>query len=386
MNETLAMCWLGSQNFVSLRCRHDLIQAFGTALKVYEGEDWAYEQTGLLKEEGRRELLRSKGNFEEVWESQFEKFDHRVLVLGEKDFPVHLAHISTPPLILYGLGNPDEDLFNKTLAIVGSRRASIQGMANTKRVAEELVQSGLTIVSGLALGIDTQAHMGALDGGGRTVAVLGSGLDVCYPKENQRLMENIVEQGGMVLSEFPPGTLPLRSHFPQRNRIISGLSLGVLVAEAEKKSGSLLTARHAGEQGREVYAFPGDLHRYNTYGSNKLIQDGAKLVLSSRDVLEDILPMFPKERFVQSVEPTKEPMIAKPQVGHPLSPGELEILGRIRRGMETVDDLYEGVERSFGEFLSQLTGLELKGKIIVQGGRCTLVHGSKLENETFFGL
>jgi DNA processing protein len=205
---------------------------------------------------------------------------------GADRYPVLLAEIADPPLALWGLGDPAV-LATPCLAIVGSRAASPYGLEVASRLAGELAAAGLTIVSGLARGVDSAGHRGTL-AHGRTVAVLGSGVDVIYPREHAPLAAEIVARGGAMLSELPPGSVPRREHFPRRNRLISGLSLGVLVIEASERSGSLQTARFAAEQGREVLAVPGSILGERHRGTHALLRDGAILVEQAADVLNEI--------------------------------------------------------------------------------------------------
>jgi DNA processing protein len=217
-----------------------------------------------------------------------ERPGHRVLALGEPGYPELLGYIPDPPLLLYIKGRV-ELLAAPMLAMVGSRNASLQGKANAQAFAEALSGAGLCIVSGLALGIDAAAHEGALvgarSGGGSTVAVVGTGPDLVYPVRNRGLCERIAAQG-CIVSEYPVGTPPLPGNFPKRNRIISGLAAGVLVVEAAAQSGSLITARQAAEQGRDVFALPGSIHAALAKGCHILIREGAKLVDTAADVLE----------------------------------------------------------------------------------------------------
>lgn len=214
---------------------------------------------------------------------------HAVLALGEPGYPPLLAQIPDPPLLLYIRGDVRR-LSRPALAVVGSRNATVQGRANAHGFAQALAGAGLTIVSGLALGIDAAAHEGALAAGGEpaggTVAVVGTGPDLVYPARNRALCERILAGGGCIVSEYPVGTPPLPANFPKRNRIISGLSAGVLVVEAAAQSGSLITARQAAEQGRDVFAIPGSIHAALAKGCHLLIREGAKLVDTAQDVLE----------------------------------------------------------------------------------------------------
>lgn len=209
-----------------------------------------------------------------------------VLTLADADYPQHLLTISDPPMLLYLKGR--RDLLNiPALAVVGSRNASPQGLGNAEAFAETLSQGGLCVVSGMAHGIDAAAHRGGLRGGGSSLAVVGTGLDKVYPAANRDLAHQLARTGA-ILSEFPLGTPPLAPNFPRRNRLISGLSLGTLVVEASLQSGSLITARMALEQGREVFAIPGSIHAPQSKGCHYLIKQGAKLVESAQDILEEL--------------------------------------------------------------------------------------------------
>jgi DNA processing protein len=211
----------------------------------------------------------------------------RVLTLGDPDYPARLLDTADPPLLLFVQGRPDALTQAMRLAVVGSRNPTPQGEQNARAFAHALAEAGLCIVSGLALGVDGAAHEGALAGGGFTLAVVGTGLDRVYPSRHRALAHRIAEHGALI-SEYPLGTPPLAHHFPQRNRIIAGLGLGTLVVEAALQSGSLITARLAAEQGSEVFAIPGSIHSPLSRGCHALIRQGAKLVESAQDVLEDL--------------------------------------------------------------------------------------------------
>jgi DNA processing protein len=214
---------------------------------------------------------------------------HHFVPLGSPRYPSLLANVPDAPLGLLVRGDLDA-LSSPQLAIVGSRNPTRAGLDNARRFAAHLARSGLTITSGLAIGIDAAAHRGALEGGGQTLAVCGTGLDIDYPRANAELAEEIAS-GGALVSEFPLGTPASKSNFPRRNRIISGLSLGTLVVEAAVRSGSLITARLAAEQGREVFAMPGSIHNALARGCHKLIRDGAQLVETADDILAELGPL-----------------------------------------------------------------------------------------------
>jgi DNA processing protein len=216
------------------------------------------------------------------------KYGASVLTFQDPTYPKALLTVYDPPPVLYVRGKIEER-DDWGIAIVGSRMATRHGLDFTEQLARDLAVRGITVVSGMARGIDSAAHRGALSGRGRTIAVLGCGVDVVYPRESGRLMTQIIERGAVV-SEFPMGTKPESFNFPRRNRIISGLATGVVVVEATRQSGSLITANYALDQGRDVFAVPGNVRSPNSQGTNHLIKQGAKLVVEAQDVLEEILP------------------------------------------------------------------------------------------------
>jgi len=207
----------------------------------------------------------------------------------DKDYPTNLRYVYQPPATIYLEGNIiAQDQI--AIAIVGSRRATDYGLRNAERLGFELAAKGITIISGLARGVDSAAHRGALKAKGRTIAVLGSGLNKIYPPENKKLAQEVAQNGALI-SEFTPDTPPHRLNFPRRNRIISGLSLGVVVVEAAKRSGALITANFALEQGREVFALPGKVDSFTSGGVHDLIKEGAKLIESTEDIIEELEPL-----------------------------------------------------------------------------------------------
>jgi DNA processing protein len=276
-----------------------------------------------------------------------------------------LLQIPDPPPVLYVRGRlTNEDEW--AVAVVGTRRASAYGKTVTQRLVTDLAVNHVTIVSGLARGIDGEAHQVALDAGGRTIAVLGCGLDLIYPPEHRNLAREIVENGALV-SEYPLGTRPEASNFPPRNRIISGLSLGVLVVEAGFKSGALITADFAADQGRDVFAVPGNLYARTNVGTNRLIQDGAKLVMGAEDILEELnLMMVAQQVEVRAVVPETET--------------EALLLQHLSLEPVHVDELALRVELPISDVTSNLALMELKGMVRQVGGmNYVLMHEARVE-------
>jgi DNA processing protein len=272
----------------------------------------------------------------------------RLITLRHPDYPVNLRNVDDPPPLLYVRGT----LFShdeKALAVVGTRRATRYGRDVTYDISRKLAQQGVTIVSGLAHGVDTAAHTGALDGGGRTIAVLGCGIDTIYPHDNRPLAERILTNGA-IISEFPLGTKPLATNFPRRNRVISGLSLGVLVTEAPDQSGALITTTQAADQGRDVFAIPGNIFSAMSHGTNRLIQDGATLVMNERDVL-DALDLA----YTSAQTRVKTERVA------PSTDIERQILNQLDANPIHIDDLVRQSGLPTAQVSSTLTILELKG-------------------------
>ncbi|WP_338845482.1 DNA-processing protein DprA [Massilia sp. W12] len=272
---------------------------------------------------------------------------NQLLTLADPRYPRALLDIPDPPLLLYARGRL-ELLEQQGIAIVGSRNASTQGMLDAERFAESLSQAGLCVVSGLAGGIDTAAHRGGLRGPGSSVAVVGTGLDIVYPAKNHALAQQLAQEG-CLLSEYALGTPAITHNFPRRNRIISGLSRGVLVIEAALQSGSLITARSAAEQGREVFALPGSIHAPLAKGCHQLIKQGAKLVESAQDVLEEL-------RFTGISRKAPQHHAAAPEQ-------EDALLHNLGHSPVSLDELSERSKLAADELAEQLLALELDGKV-----------------------
>jgi len=278
----------------------------------------------------------------------------RVVTLADDDYPPLLKEIPDPPPYLYLKGLLP--LSKTAVAIVGSRRASDYGLSSTARLARELAEQGITIISGLAQGVDAAAHRSALQASGATVGVLGCGIDLIYPAENRRLFQEMAEKGG-IISEFPVGTPPDAPNFPRRNRIISGLSRGVLVVEAAEKSGSLITARFALEQGREVFAVPGNITFRASRGTNSLIKQGAKLVETAADILGELPP-----------EAAALPQWAQQQQFN-LSVDEEKLCSLLAAGPLQIDELTHRSGLTVPAVSAMLLRLELQGAVTQLSGK-----------------
>lgn len=276
------------------RAQRELLSAFGLPSNIFAAGHAALVRV-VGEDLARRTLTHDSNREVEEALRWGEQPGNHFLTLADSNYPASLLEIADPPTLLYARGNPDL-LKRPMLAVVGSRNATGQGLSNAERFSAALSEAGFTIVSGLALGIDAAAHRGALRGPSSTVAVLGTGVDRCYPSGNAALYERIAAEG-LMLSECPLGTAPFAANFPRRNRLISGLAHGVLVVEAAISSGSLITARCAGEQGREVFAIPGSIHSPLSKGCHALIKQGAKLVESAQDILEELGHWVPRQLF-----------------------------------------------------------------------------------------
>ncbi|MGE6108518.1 DNA-processing protein DprA [Aeromonas sobria] len=290
-----------------------------------------------------------------------ERPGNRLICRDSPEYPPLLREIPAAPLLLYCRGDLDA-LGTVQLAMVGSRHPSYAGRDNAARLSRALAESGLAITSGLALGIDGICHQQALAAGGITLAVLGSGLDAVYPKRHQGLADEIVASGGLIVSELAPSKGPLAEHFPRRNRIISGLSLGTLVVEAAEQSGSLITARYALEQGREVFAVPGAPQNGQALGCNRLIQQGAKLVMEPEDVLVEL--NWAQIRAVSGAE--ADEMDANTGTNSALPYADL--LDNVGYETTSVDTVAERAELPVEVVLGRLVELELAGAVIAVAG------------------
>ena len=347
----------GLGNRVALR----LVDAVGSAAGVFHASPTELEALGVASQVVRN--LATGTVFEQAIKEadQARQQGASLITIRDEAFPAPLREIFDPPLTLYYRG--DVALMKEpALAIVGSRRPTAYGRAMAQRLANDLAARGLAIISGMARGIDSAAHQGALDAAGKTMAVLGSGIDVVYPAENKKLYEQIAAKG-LLLSEFPLGAFPAPQNFPIRNRIISGLTLGVLVVEAAQYSGSLITARLAMEQNREVFAVPGSVTNKNSWGPHILIKQGAKLVQDWQDVMEEMPPEV-RQRLVPIVDATKSGEGAS-LFTESLSETERAIFGLLRVDEPVhIDAILEALPKlSSSEVLATLLDLEFKNLV-----------------------
>ncbi|MDF1498025.1 MAG: DNA-processing protein DprA [Patescibacteria group bacterium] len=300
-------------------------------------------------------LTKNKISPEEEFE-KLEKENIQIVITRDKLYPSFLKEIHSAPALLYYKGEMKSD--ELAIAIVGSRKVSIYGRQVTEQFAKELSQAGMNIVSGMALGIDGIAHRECIKQKNRTIAVLGSGIDTnsIYPSSNHQIAEEIISTGGAVLSEYPIGTPPLKQHFPARNRIISGLSLGILVIEAAQSSGALITAKFALEQNREVFAIPGNIYSKTSEGTNNLIKLGAKLVTKTKDILEEL-----NLKFMTEIKKAKEII--------PDNEEEKIILENLSLDEPIhIDQLAKKIKMNVTAVSSLLTLMEIKGKVKNIGG------------------
>jgi DNA processing protein len=352
-----------------------LLERFGAAEAVFGALRAELEQLRLRPETLESIVLRDRHEAAAVELERVRELDADVLVLDDGTYPALLREIADPPITLYVRGAWAEALDAPCVGIVGSRRCSTYGQNTAGLLARELASRGVTIVSGLARGIDAAAHRGALEAGGRTVAVLGTGVDEVYPREHKKLAAEILERGGALVSQFPLATPPIPENFPYRNRVISGLSLGVVLVEAAENSGSLITARLALEQGREVFAVPGNITSRNSFGTNYLIKAaGAKLVQQWQDVAAEL----PQEIATRLLPPEPQKKKGREESSTLLSalPTDLSESERAVVKLLTpdepahIDALAEASGLPLSELTGALLGLEMRELVRQLPGKC----------------
>lgn len=357
---------------VGPRAATKLLERFGSADAVFHARRPELESL-RLKPETIDSIIKNEFHEKAAIElDRVKQIGGDVLILDDGSYPALLREIDDPPPVLYVKGDWQLCFDQPAVGVIGSRMCSTYGENASEMLSRDLASRGLTVVSGLARGIDTAAHRGAIRGQGKTIAVMGTGIDAVYPKENTGLVREILGSGGCLVSQFPLGTPPLKDNFPYRNRIISGLSLGVLIVEASERSGSLITARLAMEQNREVMAVPGNITSGNSFGTNYLIKSGAKLVQQWQDVVAEL----PSEISAAILPPKIEKESAETAVRQPeLIPADMTDNERkvweLLSGDESthIDILLETSGLSFGDLNTVLVALDIRDLIRVLPGK-----------------
>lgn len=357
------------------RAAAKLLERFGSAEAVYSATRNELECLRLLPESVDSIIAHELQNKAEIEIASVRRLHGDILILDDGVYPSLLREIYDPPITLYVKGAWAQCLDEPCVAIVGSRRCSTYGQNAAFMLARDLAQRGVTVVSGFARGIDAAAHRGALEAGGRTVAVLGTGLGEFYPRDHRKLGDEILARGGAIVTQFPLGTPPASENFPYRNRIISGLSLGVVVVEAAENSGSLITARLAMEQNREVFAVPGNITSRNSFGTNYLIKGaGAKLVQQWQDIAVELPPqvaarLLPPPFGERSKERSLADQLALVPEG--LSRMERTVFKLLAADSPThIDSLVAESRLSISEVTSSLLALEMRELIRALPGKC----------------
>lgn len=357
------------------RAAAKLLERFGSAEAVYGATRAELEKLRLLPEAVDSIIARDLFTRAEAEIESVRRLGADLLILDDGVYPALLREIYDPPIAIYVKGAWEACLDQPCVAVVGSRRCSTYGQNAALMLARDLAQRGVTVVSGFARGIDAAAHRGALEGGGRTVAVLGTGMGEYYPRDHKRLADEIVAHGGAVVTQFPLGTPPVAENFPYRNRIISGLSLGVVVVEAAENSGSLITARLAIEQNREVFAVPGNITSRNSFGTNYLIKGaGAKLVQQWQDIAAELPPQIAARLLPPPFGDKKKEKTLADQltlVPHGLSRSEALVLKLLTADTPShIDTLVDRSKLTISDLTAALLALEMRELIRALPGRC----------------
>ncbi len=357
--------WFMSLEKISLKQKNLLLEQFESPEVIFSLNSEALAKTKIVDQNTLnyfyqiRSLDKAKHDL-----SYMKKNNIQLIPRCDPDFPESLANLYMPPLGLYAKGNLSLLQTPLTIGIIGSRNPTVAGEKYAKLFSRSLSSVGITIVSGLADGIDGKSHWGSVNELGGTIGVLGTGLDICYPRVNKKLFELMAEKA-LIITEFNLGEKPLPYHFPQRNRIISGLSQGVLVIEARKKSGSLITVNHALEQGKNIYVIPGDIGGANWVGGNQLLKEGAKLVTNPNDILEDyIIFDQPVNKQNESSEQSSLKMA---------SPEEQLLFDLIKKGYRTIDELVACSGLPINQVNSLLTMMEIEEIILIKYGNIVLI-------------
>ena len=354
------------------RAAAKLLERFGSAGAVYNATRGELEQLRLAPEAVDAIISRELQAMAETEIDEVRKLGGDILLLDDGVYPSSLREIYDPPIVLYVKGAWSDCLDQPRLGVVGSRRCSTYGQNSASMLARDLARRGVTVVSGFARGIDAAAHRGALEAGGRTIAVLGTGLDEIYPRDHKKLAADILAQGGALVTQFPLKTPPVSENFPYRNRIISGLSLGIVVVEAAENSGSLITARLAIEQNREVFAVPGNITSRNSFGTNYLIKGaGAKLVQQWQDIAAELPPQISAKLLPPSLKNEKTVSDRLSLLPEGISATETAVIKLLTPDNPThVDLLVEQSKLPISQLTAALLSLEIRDLVRALPGRC----------------
>ncbi len=353
MDEKYYNMWFSRVGGISPKKLFLILKKFGSAEAIWKASSDSIKSLNLLSESAIEKIIssRQEKNLQQ-WATELESKKINYIHINDDNYPKLLKEIHDPPIGIYVRGEIDFNV-HTCVSMIGSRKCTEYGKIQAYKISKDLAKEGVTIVSGMAKGLDSVAHIGAIEGRGKTIAVLGCGVDICYPAENKELMENIM-LNGCIISEFAPQTKPQPSYFPLRNRIISGLSLATVVVEAKQKSGALITVDQALEQGRDVYAIPGNITSEYSKGTNELIQQGADLVTSATDILNLLKISKPHENSNIVEEKKHVPALA---------PEEKLVYDCISLDPIQVEGLKEQLEINIQTIQYILTMLEISGHI-----------------------
>jgi len=366
--------WLAARSGIGCGRARQLIEHFGTPEAVYRARYSDYTDVVSIKPADIKELMLKDLDIAGDILSSCSHIGCRIITLQDSEYPDRLRNIYDPPLVLYVRGNLPHIDDQPVIGVVGTRKCTPYGIKTAEKLCYDLSCRGIIVVTGLARGVDTAAARGALRGGGSTIGVIGSGLDVVYPPENKAVYDDVADYGA-VISEYPPGTPPSQGHFPARNRIISGLSLGVAVIEAPKKSGALITAARALEQGRDVFALPGNVDAATCEGSNALLREGAIPFTSADDIIDEYIELYPQILNISKEDDHKKSIDNSLKVDYidkvisgddlPFDPGSDEkcVARSIGHKALSVDEIMISTGLSAQKVLTVLTMLELGGYV-----------------------
>ncbi|HEY5557134.1 DNA-processing protein DprA [Acetobacterium sp.] len=365
MDEKIYWIWFMGLEKISLKQKNIMINRYSSPQTIFSLSQESMKKSGILKEKGLDYFLQSK-NLDNAKQTRDYMEVHQIELITRESsyYPESLKNIYLPPVAFFTKGDVTLLENSLTIGIVGSRNPTVQGEKYAKGFAKALATVGITIVSGLASGIDGNSHWGSLDELGNTIGVLGTGVDECYPRSNQKLYDRMAEKS-LIISEFNLGEKALPFHFPLRNRIISGLSQGILIIEARKKSGSLITANHALEQGKNVYVIPGDICSVHWAGGNQLLKEGAKLVTEPKDILEDYVIPGNTSEWENNFTP-------EIQMKNISDPDEKNLYDLIRKGHVTIDQLVLISGLPVNQVNSLLTMMEIEEVIQIKYGNIIL--------------